>query len=363
MTFEKSANSLQLGTDGQASASRRGWLASRIAGLSPGQLQAIGAWVGRLLYLLAHPLRRIARSNIRFIYPDWSRGRKKAFLKNVFRHYGTMVAEMVQLSCLSGEEYTKRIYRIQGAEYFSQALAAGRGVIFISGHLGNWENGFQLPALLFGAPLTGVAKPMKLRFFNQYLHNFRTRFGNRLLYKTGAFPEMRQTLRAGGVVAFLMDMPRQKEGIPVNFLGHPATATRVAALLARRCKSAVVPCFCIREADGRLTLRIEPPVPLRRTRDIQADLAADTQRLTDVIAKAVERNPEQWFWMHKRWKSYHPELYPEHLRTKKKRQGKKRGNTDPRRLSAVGRRPGGGFSGTPQAAPGAAPAPQTMAFS
>ncbi|MFY9943075.1 MAG: lysophospholipid acyltransferase family protein [Desulfobacterales bacterium] len=327
MTFEKSANSLQLGTDGQASGSRRGWLASRIAGLSPGQLQAIGAWVGRLLYLLAHPLRRIARSNIQFLHPDWSRGQKKAFLKNVFRHYGTVVVEMVQLSCLSGAEYTRRHRRIEGAEHFSQALAAGRGVIIISGHLGNWETGFQLPALYFGAPLTGVAKAMKLRFFNQYLHNFRTRFGNRLLYKAGAFPEMRQTLRAGGVVAFLMDMPRQKEGIPVDFLGHPATATRVAALLARRCKSTVIPTFCIREADGRLTLRIEPPVALRRTRDIQADLALNTQRLTDVIANAVERNPEQWFWMQKRWKSYHPELYPDHVRAKKKRKGKIRGNT------------------------------------
>ena len=327
MEFEKTANNLTIGAGDPAAPPRRGWVAQRIAGLSTEQLQAIGVWVGRLLYLLGHPLRRIARSNIGFIHPDWSPGRKKAFLKNVFRHYGTMVAEMVQLSCLSREEYTRRHRRIEGAEHFSQALSAGRGVIIISGHLGNWENGFQLPSLYFGAPLTGVAKAMKLRFFNQYLHNFRTRFGNRLLYKAGAFPEMRQTLRAGGVVAFLMDMPRQKEGIPVDFLGHPATATRVAALLARRCKSPVVPSFCIREADGRLTLRIEPPVALRRTQDIQADLAVNTQRLTDVIAAAVRRNPEQWFWMQKRWKSFHPELYPDHVRAKKKRQREKRRKT------------------------------------
>ena len=327
MKFENGSNTLEIDADPPPPPPRRGWVARRIAGLSTEQIQAIGVWVGRLLYLLAHPLRRIARSNIRFIHPDWSRGRQKAFLKNVFRHYGTMVAEMVQLSCHSGEEYIKRNCRIQGAENFSQALAAGRGVIFISGHLGNWENGFQLPALYFGAPLTGVAKAMKVRFFNRYLHNFRTRFGNRLLYKAGAFPEMRQTLRAGGVVAFLMDMPRQKEGIPVDFLEHPATATRVAALLARRCKSPVVPCFCIREADGRLTLRIEPPVALLQTRDIQADLAANTQRLTDVIAAAVRRNPEQWFWMQKRWKSFHPELYPDYVGAKKKRKRKKRGNT------------------------------------
>jgi KDO2-lipid IV(A) lauroyltransferase len=327
MKLKNALNTLDIDARRPAPPPRRGWVAGCIAGLSTEQLQAIGLWLGRLLYLLAHPLRRIARSNIRFIYPDWSSGQKKAFLKNVFRHYGTMVAEMVQLSCLSREEYIRRHRRIEGAEHFSQALAAGRGVIIISGHMGNWENGFQLPALYFGAPLTGVAKAMKLRFFNRYLHHFRTRFGNRLLYKTGAFPEMRQTLRAGGVVAFLMDMPRQKEGIPVDFLGHPATATRVAALLARRCKSPVVPSFCIREADGRLTLRMEPPVSLRRTRDIQADLVLNTQRLTDVIAAAVRRNPEQWFWMQKRWKSFHPELYPGHVGAKKKRKRKKHGNT------------------------------------
>lgn len=324
MKFEKSENSLQLDIDGQASAPCRGWVAARIANLSTAQLQTIGAWIGGLLYLLAHPLRRVARSNIQFIHPDWTRHHKREFLKRVFRHYGTVLIEMVQLACLSKEEFNRRNRRLQGTEHFLEALAAGRGVIMISGHLGNWEILFQLSALYFGTPVTGVAKAMKPRIFNQYLHNFRTRFGNRLLYKAGAFPEMRQTLREGGGIAFLMDMPRQKEGIPVNFLGHPATATRAAAMLARRCKSPVIPCFCIRAADGRLSLRVEAPVALRRTQDIHADLEFNTQLLTDVIAEAVQRNPEQWFWMQKRWKSFHPELYPDYFRNQKNRKGKKR---------------------------------------
>ncbi len=324
MKFETASNTPGIDAGRPAPPPCRGWVASRIAKLSTAQLQTAGAWIGGLLYLLAHPLRRVARSNIQFIHPDWTRRRKREFLKHVFRHYGTVLIEMVQLACLSKEEFNGRNRRIQGTEHFLEALAAGRGVIMISGHLGNWEILFQLSALYFETPVTGVAKAMKPRIFNQYLHNFRTRFGNRLLYKAGAFPEMRQTLREGGGIAFLMDMPRQKEGIPVNFLGHPATATRAAAVLARRCKSPVIPCFCIRAADGRLSLRVEGPVALRRTQDIHADLEFNTQLLTDVIAKAVQRNPEQWFWMQKRWKSFHPELYPDYFRNQKNRKGKKR---------------------------------------
>jgi KDO2-lipid IV(A) lauroyltransferase len=156
------------------------------------------------------------------------------------------------------------------------------------------------------------------------IHRSRTRFGIRIINKKGALPEMRQTLRRGGVLGLLVDQSRRSEGVDVTFFGHKVTATPAAAFLAIRCNSLVLPIFCTREASGHLTIEVKSPLEMKRTGDIRSDVQTNTQMITDAVEKAIRKYPEQWLWVHKRWKKYNPHLYPEYQARRKRRHQKKR---------------------------------------
>jgi len=137
----------------------------------------------------------------------------------------------------------------------------------------------------------------------------RTRFGNAILYKKDSLADMTRILRSGGILAILIDMARRKDGVDVRFYGRKATATPAVAMLALRCRAAVLPTFSLREPDGRIGIHAEPEIEMRRTRNLRADLVTNTQRITDVVEGMVRRHPEQWFWLMRRWKEHYPELY------------------------------------------------------
>jgi KDO2-lipid IV(A) lauroyltransferase len=214
-------------------------------------------------------------------------------------------------------------------EILTEALARKKGVVLISAHLGNYEIAWQFVPCRLGQPITGVAKKLRNVWIDRLIHNVRTHFGNRIIYKKGALPEMVQTLRQGEIVAILMDISRRFEGVEVNFFGHRATATPAAALLGLRCKSPIIPAFCHRNAEGKLVVQVEPPVEIQRTGDLRSDLQTNTQLITDRVERAVRNYPEQWNWALKRWKEFYPGLYPEsdrrqkHIKKKEKRRGPK----------------------------------------
>jgi KDO2-lipid IV(A) lauroyltransferase len=115
--------------------------------------------------------------------------------------------------------------------------------------------------------------------------------------------------------------------VEVNFFGRRATATPAAALLGLRCKSPIIPAFCHRNPKGKLIVRVEPPVKVKRTRDLRYDLQFNTQLITDRVERAVRNYPDQWNWMLKRWKEYYPDLYPESEKRLRKIEAKKNKKT------------------------------------
>jgi KDO2-lipid IV(A) lauroyltransferase len=282
---------------------------SRIAGIPQSYIVRIGKMVGSLLYILNAPHRRIVRRNLGFVHPEWSLPQIRRFSKRNFQHYGITCVEILQLAFSSREDVVDRS-RVRGEVNLLRALKDNRGVILISAHLGNHEVGVQYLSCHLHQSIVGVAKKMRHKPLNRWLHDLRTRFGNRIIYKKGALPEMTKTLRKGGLLALLIDQSRQFLGVDVDFLGHRATATPAVALLALRCKSPVLPVFCYRESDGILTLDVGAPLDIRRTKNLRYDLQRNTQIMTDAIEDAVRKYPEQWFWYLKRWKKHYPELYP-----------------------------------------------------
>jgi KDO2-lipid IV(A) lauroyltransferase len=232
------------------------------------------------------------------------------------------------MASLSKQELVSKV-RIEGIKILIEALKKQKGVVLVTAHLGNYEVASQVVPCLLGLQLASVAKKMRNARLNRLIHNLRTRFGNKIIYKKGALPEMMQTLRQGAMVAILMDISRRFDGVEVNFFGRRATATPAAALLGLRCKSPIIPAFCHRNPEGKLIIEIEPPVEIKRTKDLRFDLQFNTQLITDRVERAVRNYPEQWNWTLKRWKEFYPDLYPEskkrlkQIKKKEKRKKKK----------------------------------------
>lgn len=266
--------------------------------------------LGNLLYYLAAPQRRIVRRNLQFSHIESSPQQLQSLSKRIFRHFGITILELLQMTCFSQKELLRYV-DLEGKEIIIEALARQKGVVLITAHLGNYEMAWQYVPCYFGRQMAGVAKKMRNVRLDRLIHKMRTRFGNKIIYKKGALPEMMQTLRRGQMVGILMDISRRFDGVEVNFFGRRATATPAAAMIALRCKSPIIPAFCHRSANGKLIIRVERPIEIQRTKDLRADLQTNTQLITDRIERAVRNYPEQWNWMLKRWKEFYPDLYPE----------------------------------------------------
>jgi KDO2-lipid IV(A) lauroyltransferase len=299
-------------------------LRSLIARASHEDIARVGKIVGKLLYGLDRRHRRIVRRNLQFTHPQWSRRRINRLSRDIFQNFGITAIEMLQIGCYSREDVLQRV-RVRGEEHLKRAIRNGKGAILISAHLGNWEMSPLVAACYYDAPLVLVARPVRPELLNRWLKGLRTRFGNVLLSKKGAVPEIVRGLRQGKLLGLLIDQGvTRSEGIDVEFFGHRVPATPIAAVLARRFDCPVMPAFCVREADGRLASIVEPPVVLQKSEDLDADLRVNTQRMYDAIEQMVRGYPEQWFWFHKRWKRYHPHLYPEDLARRQRSKAKRR---------------------------------------
>jgi KDO2-lipid IV(A) lauroyltransferase len=244
--------------------------------------------------------------------------------KNLFKNMGVTFLEICQMGFLSRDDILSKV-QIKGEEILSKAMEGPQGSIFISAHLGNWELAVLFCSCYLSEPLVGVAKEIQSKVINRWIINLRTRFGNIILDKRKALPKMIRFLRQGRSLGILIDQSTvHAEGVEVQFFGRTTTATPAAALLARRYGIPVLPIFCIREPDGMLTLIVNPPLALQRTKDAAADLVVNTQIMTDEIERVVRSYPDQWFWFHKRWKRHYPQLYPEDIARRQRRREKKR---------------------------------------
>jgi KDO2-lipid IV(A) lauroyltransferase len=282
-----------------------------------------GRLIGRLAYFLDVPHRRIVRRNLAFAYPDWTGQQIEQISRRIFQNLGITFLEILQLFTLSREDILARI-QVVGLEHLLRAQQSKEGLIIVSGHLGSWEMGLLYACCILEKPSLGVAKKIRFAPLNHRIHRLRTRFGLKLVYKKGAMPEMRKMLRRGGILGLLVDQSRRSEGVEVTFFGHKVTATPAAAFLAIRCKCPVLPIFCVREPNGQLIMEVNSPLEMKRTGDLRTDLQINTQIITDAVEETVRKYPDQWFWVHKRWKKFYPELYPEYQARRKRRRAKKK---------------------------------------
>jgi len=298
-------------------------LRSLIAKIPHRHIVSLGRLVGTAMYFADLPHRRLARRNLQFCYPRWSRGQINGLCREIFKNAGITFLEIWQMAFLTREQVLGMIQGVKGIEHGINALKKKRGLVVISAHLGNWELSFVAGGCYLDLPVTAVARHIRFGWLDRLFYRLRTRFGNRIIFKKDALSEMRKVLRGGEILVITLDQSRQKQAVEVDFFGHRATATPGAALLAMRCKSPVLAGFCRRDARGRLYIELTPPIELQRTGDLRADLQVNTQKMVAVMENQIRRCPEQWIWFQRPWKKTHPELYPRwsarRLKKKKRR--------------------------------------------
>ncbi|HSD26697.1 MAG TPA: lysophospholipid acyltransferase family protein [Vicinamibacteria bacterium] len=263
---------------------------------------AVGRTLGRLWGALDRRHLAIAASNLRRAFPEWDEARVEATAQGVYAHFGAVLLDLLWMEGRPAEELLA-LADLEGVEHLQAARAAGRGVIAPSGHLGNWE--FQAIA---SVPLVGhvsmIARPLDNPVLDRRLVALRTFGGNTVIYKRKALARVLTALRDGDIVAILIDQNVQEgDGVFVRFFGRPASTTTVAAALALKTGCAIVPVHCLLQPSGRYRMVYGPPVEWTATGRRDEDVAALTQHLTTIIEGWVRENPEQWLWLHRRWKT------------------------------------------------------------
>jgi KDO2-lipid IV(A) lauroyltransferase len=219
------------------------------------------------------------------------------------RNLGWMAAEFARIPRLTKENIEKVVI-LEGHENFLEGQKRGKGVLYLTGHIGAWELSSFAHAV-YGYPLHYMARPLDNERLDALVNQYRCSSGNKPIFKNESARVMLKILRDSGTIGILADqntMP--EEGVFVDFFGKSACTTTGIARVALHTGAAVVPGFAYwDETIQKYRLRFEPPVDLSRTGDTEQDVLENTQRFTKVIEQIIRKHPDQWVWIHARWKT------------------------------------------------------------
>jgi KDO2-lipid IV(A) lauroyltransferase len=256
----------------------------------------------QLFYYCSPKQRLIALHNLRCAYPEKDMPELVKIAKGVFRHVGIVAAEFFELPYITKETLHEWV-EFDGLENLENAIAQNKGVLSVVAHFGNWEL-MTIAVPMASQPMNIIYRPLDSPILEDMLAWVRTLRGNTLIPKEGATKKILRLLRENKVMGILSDQNvAAREGVFVEFFGRPACTAVGTAILAMRTGAPVLPAFMPRMPDGKYKFVIKPPVEITVTGDDQADILANTPRFTKVVEDMVRQYPDQWFWIHQRWKT------------------------------------------------------------
>jgi len=279
------------------------WIFLKFIGALPRPLaRAVGISLAWGVYLLHGKLRRVGRRNLELAFPEKSRKDRAKILRGVFTSLGRQLAEVCLYRSYTRENVSKVVV-YEGFENYERALARGKGVLFLTAHLGAWELS-AFAHSLYGYPLGVLMRPLDNPYLDRWVRNYRTLHGNKAVDKDFA-RGLIAAMRKGETVGVLMDTNMiASQGVFVDFFGIQACTASGIARVALRTDAAVVPGFTIWDPMlKKYRLRFDPAAKLIRTGDTEADVVANTALFTKIIEDYVRRYPDQWLWVHRRWKT------------------------------------------------------------
>jgi len=280
------------------------WVVLKFVGRLPGSLaRAAGAMVARTLLVIMPKLRKTAEFNLQLAFPGWNDAQRQATIRGMTRSLGWMAAEFARMPRYKRQNIEEVIV-LDGNENFLEGQRRGKGVLFLTAHIGAWELSSYAHAL-YGYPLHYMARPLDNAPLDALVNRYRGLSGNAPIFKNESARAILKILKDAGTIGILADqntMPQ--EGVFVDFFGTRACTTAGMARVALHTGAAVVPGYAVWDAAlKKYRLRFEPPLELVRTGDTERDIAENTQLFAKVTEDIVRKYPEQWVWIHARWKT------------------------------------------------------------
>ncbi|MBL0687492.1 MAG: lipid A biosynthesis acyltransferase [Sulfurospirillum sp.] len=261
------------------------------------------------IYKIDSRHKKVAKVNLDLVYEDRKSERdKKLIIKKCYKNLLFNMRDFVENQDISEKNLLKKV-TIHNEHFYTNVHEAGKGVIFLTAHYGNWE----LLPLCVGAnygKLWGVGRNLDSKKMNDVLQKNRNQFNVHMLEKTGAIRGLLKALKAGENVGLLVDQnTSEKEGILINFFGKLARHTPSAALIARKTQTPIIPAYITTDDYQNYDITFYEPIITDKTDNSEEDIRKSVQAQADITQKIIEKKPDEWFWLHRRWKSQHGELY------------------------------------------------------
>lgn len=267
----------------------------------------IQLWMGDLLGVLWFDVLRIRRNlvldNLKIAFPDWSEEKRIQVGRLSVQNLGRGFLEFLRIPFLKTKNYESD-FTIFGREHYERAKAQGRGVCILTLHLGNGDWGI-VGLALNGIPLNVISKEFKIQFLNDFWFRNREAVGTRFIKDRNSSLQILRCLKKGESVVFVQDQFMGPPiGIKTTFFGKETGTAMGLAVIAARSRSPVLPVYTLREPDGRTRIVFEPEIPFFEGNDQDETVARMTQVFCDYTEGLVRKFPEQWMWVHRRWKRY-----------------------------------------------------------
>lgn len=265
--------------------------------------------LGFIAYKLSKRYNKVVRQNLMFVYGesiDEEFIQKTA--KNSFKQLLLNFMYTMEIRYYSIEELSKKV-SFENEEVLTRAQEQKRPIVFVTSHYGSWElGGAMLSALR--EPVMIVYKKMKNKYFENYLLSSRSKSRIKYVERKGATRGLLKQLRSGGAIALLIDTNvNKKEAITVDFLGKPTSQIKTTAYFARKFDAALIPILVHTDDDEHYTIKFYNEIIPPKTDNEEEDIRVSTQMQTDWLSKEILKNPQPWFWLHRRFKDDYPEVY------------------------------------------------------
>lgn len=262
----------------------------------------LGKRLGRLLYSIDGRHRRIAIENISSTL-GLDSVEAEGVARKVFENIGITFAEFIKIPTLNKAFFDNNV-EVEGFENYLRAKDYGKGVLMLGAHLGNWELIPAVHLIKKGQAASVVYKRTKNPYVDRFIDSIRRSYGLKTISHRNSVKEIMAALRRGEGVGILLDQHAgSREAVVVDFIGRPAATNYGLALIALKTGAPVVPMFLVREGEERYRFIYEEPIHLQKSGDSERDVREATIKFNSVIEKYVRKYPEQWFWVHNRWKA------------------------------------------------------------
>jgi len=271
--------------------------------------KALFIGLSKLAYFLDKKHRLIARQNLNVAFGNILHEHEiVSIIRYAYKNLLLALLQVIENRRLTKAELGRKVTFVN-RELVESIIKEKKPIVFISAHVSNWELGASALASQI-IPLNAVHKAMNNHYFDHYLHQSRSRFNLNMIEKHGATRHLSKALKNGGAVSLLIDQNvNPKDGIIVDFFSKSVTQTPAPAFLARKYNAPIIPLAMTTEDEEHYTITFSKPIIVAQTDNIQADILEATQAQSKWLEDEIKQNPKFWFWMHRRWKTMHPEIY------------------------------------------------------